>query len=156
MTTNQMPKIDLDRLAQALSAADFEIALMALNPKTYQLRASKPAVKKDDDWTGLAAYAWRMAAFSISPISKHQCMPVTADFDLLRLFGERSFFTLTDAERDQEHAYRKEMIVRGDAIADAIVKAVPVAEWHGVIRWGQALGRIGTPRYNEEGAVIYR
>lgn len=88
---------------------------------------------------GRAAYIWRMVAFQISPNPKHQCVPVCADFDLPGDFDSRR----------QESRYC-------DCIVNEIVNAVPKNQWHGVIRWGQAFGQIGTPRYNEEGAVIYR
>lgn len=40
-----------------------------------KLRASKP---KD----GVAAYVWRMVAFSLSTNPQHHCMPMTADFGI--------------------------------------------------------------------------
>jgi hypothetical protein len=97
------------------------------------LRASKP---RDD---GEAAYVWRMTAFLISPISQHQCMPVTADWDIKASYAER-----------------REITKRLDKVVDAIVDGVPKTQWHGVTRWGQAFGIVGTPMVAPDGSIIYR
>lgn len=82
------------------------------------LRASKP--KKAD---GDAKYLWRMLVFGLSPNEKHQCLPVMAEFDLDGSFAER-----------QERA--KVL----DALARRLEVTVPVAERHGTLKWGRALG----------------
>ena len=117
------------------------------------LRASKPTVKKIkvpsekygyvyepvNPIDGCAAYVWRMVAFQVSPNPKHQCMPVCAEFDLPGTFD-----------------HRKALTVELDLIVEEIVSAVPKHEWHGVVRWGNALGYIGTPQVAPDGAIIYR
>jgi hypothetical protein len=155
MTTNQMPQVSTSRLATDLTSKDYDIALLTLNHG--HLRASKPTVKPEDDRTGIAAYAWRMAAFQISPIAQHHCMPVCADFDLPDgCRAGRSWFSLSEWEKAEAREYRKNAQAVGDRIADAIVNATNPLDWHGVIRWGQAFGVIGTPQVAPDGAIIYR
>lgn len=138
MTTKQMPAINLDALKAVLTADEFEIARGIVNPRTGALRASKPTIRRDGapkvhPWSNQqyrennladakTAYVWRMVAFAISPVPQHQCMPMTADFDLPYENG------------DQRRALCKVL----DELADKVVKSVPVKEWHGVRRWGRA------------------
>jgi hypothetical protein len=130
-----MPRVRLEDLeGEALSYARL------ITRSDGSLRASKPDLRKGDEHRR-AAYVWRMVAFSISPLRHHQCMPVCAEFDLPTRCGEEG---------------HRDLVKHLDAIADAITNTVPKVEWHGVIRWGQAFGMVGAPRYNEEGAVIYR
>ena len=82
------------------------------------LYASKPGKASPE-----GRYVWRMVVFLVSPRPQHQCMPVTAAWEL-------GYWT------DQRDALTKDL----DAIADQIVDAVPVQQWHGVKRWGHALG----------------
>lgn len=120
MYHNEMPAPDQDKLIIALGYADFQLAKLALN--NGKLRASKPAFDRRNrtDEKRIAAYAWRMAAFLVSPIGAHHCMPIGCDLELPGNYGTPEY---------------KAAKARGDAIADAIVNAVPVTEWHGVARW---------------------
>jgi len=68
-------------------------------------------------------YVWRMVAFQISPMSQHQCMPVMDD-------------QYIQLEHDARRARCKEL----DELVDRIVNTVPKSEWHGINRWGRALG----------------
>lgn len=137
---NEMPRVDLDCLRGLLpDPEDQQIALLCLR-SDGQLRASKPTITADRH-TRIAAYAWRMAAFSVSANPRHQCMPVTADMDLPGRLG---------------NAERKVAAEQGDRIEQALVHAIPVEEWHGVRRWGQAFGLVGTPRVREGGTIVYR
>ena len=159
-TTNAMPKIDLDQLYQVLDAGSFALVDGIVNHKTGRLRATKPELPhkvrfggarytfgytydyatEEDGNRGKTAYIWRMVAFYVSPHSEHQCMPVCADMDLPgRCMEER---------RSTQKAL--------DILVDAVLNAIDPKQWHGIRRWGQALGLTGTPRYNAEGAVIYR
>jgi hypothetical protein len=154
-----MPKINLVAVRNLLSDADYRLAERIVNSRTGELRASKPPVPRQievldakygtrydyeneaDAELGIAAYVWRMVAFSVSIKSEHHCMPCTAEFDLPGSWNS---------------TVQKAAIARADAIIRVIVDSVPSSEWHGVTRWGQAFGVIGTPRYNDEGAVVYR
>lgn len=141
MSTDRMPRVNL--AAVEMTAAEREIAERIVN--AGRLRASKPKViyskavvpckyspsgtkeiAQPDEIGGKAAYLWRMVAFTISPDSKHHCMPTTADFDL--------------PERD--YAKRREMAKTLDGLADRIIASVPKAEHHGTRRWARALGYV--------------
>lgn len=135
-----MPKIDIH--ACGLEVGEWLLAQGILNSRTGELRASKPPVPRKvltgkdnigiglydyknevDANSGRTAYIWRMVAFQVSPISQHQCMPVTADFDLPGDFDKR---------REEAKAL--------DAIVEKIVNSIPPSQWYGVARWGRALG----------------
>jgi hypothetical protein len=132
-----MPTINID----ALDPEARNFAKRIVTGKDNHLRASKPPIeytietrpaaitgamhkyRVPNKTQGEAAYVWRMVAFAISPKQQHQCMPMTADFDLPQM---------GDAARQRA----KEL----DAIADRIIAVVPKNQWHGVLRWGRALG----------------
>ncbi len=132
MDKMSMPKVELHRLeGEALELA------VRICHADGTLRASKPPVDKGRAITGKAAYVWRMVAFYTSPKRAHQCMPVCAEFDLPR-------------------EGREALIEHLDQIVNYIVDAIPRDQWHGVRRWGQAYGWIGSPTVAEDGAIIYR
>jgi hypothetical protein len=159
--TRQMPRISLDTLQSQLTAEHFALVKGIVNSRTGELRASKPALPRKIqivdsnspygyiyDYAdeagrnaGKTAYIWRMVAFFVSPVSQHQCMPCTADFDLPECNGM---------------AQRRELAKQLDAIVDVVVNSIPKAQWKGVQRWAQVYGQYGTPQYNAEGAVVYR
>ncbi len=114
-----MPKVDKNKVA-AMTAEEIKIFNMVVK-KDNSIRASKPPVK--DYTSGMAAYVWRMTCFMVSPKPSHHCMPVCADFDIpVNYFARRSV--------------TKEL----DKLVDKIVNAVDKPEWHGILRWGRALG----------------
>jgi hypothetical protein len=140
MSYGTLPKIDLASID--LSAEERQIAERILNKG--ELRASKPTIRysivertreiggksftgkyrEPDEIGGKAAYVWRNVAFSVSPIGKHQCLPVTADFDL------------PENDYHKRRALAKEL----DKLVDKIVAAVPKSQWHGIRRWSRAFG----------------
>lgn len=131
----QMPEIDLDLLKAKLSPAEFKLVqgIVATSGKNKgRLRASKPNVDFNDPDTGRTAYIWRMVAFHVSPIPQHHCIPCTADFDLV-IEGDDVF---------DRHNKRVAETKRLDALVDQVVDTIPMRQWHGVIRWGRALGRL--------------
>jgi hypothetical protein len=148
-----MPVLPMDKLKDNLEKAEFELAQRIVVPATGALRTEKPPIKLmpqisaqsgclrriNDLEDARAAVVWRFVAFQISPRPKHQCMPVCAEFDL-PLAG------------DERRAMANELM----AIANKIVDCVPPEHWHGVIRWGQAFGQIGTPEVREGGTIVYR
>ena len=151
-----MPVVSLEVLKSALSDKEFALAqeCVATRKGATRLRASKP---KDP----IAAYIWRMAAFMVSPKGAHNCIPMTADMDL-----EENHFShrtetyepklVTDFDRETVAKWDEKtwnMMNRGakkrafikdelDPIVSKIVDAVSKKEWHGVRRWGYALGAI--------------
>lgn len=116
---NAIMSYDMIRIAQQV------VKVSKDNTTAGHLRSTKP---KD----GEAAYVWRMVAFNVSPNRQHQCMPMTADFDMPdHYWGD-------DGAAKRRRARCKEL----DVLVDALVKAVPKEQWHGVRRWGHALGAI--------------
>lgn len=129
-----LPALDIEALA--LSEADKVIARGILSTRGESkglLRTSKPKIAYTkaghrhvpDMAQGCTAYVWRHVAFNLSPVPQHQCMPCTADFSLPVAWGTPEY---------------KALVARLDAIVDVIVNSVPKSEWHGVRRWGRALG----------------
>ncbi len=146
---NEMPKIDVGALPLSPKAKDLvrrivhRGRLRATKPKVTYHRAGRDEFGRQryepDYVEGCAAYVWRMVAFYTSPKRAHQCMPVTADFSI-------------PGELEEVQNTREEL----DAIVDVVVDSIPRPQWHGVIRWGQAFGMVGSPRYTSEGTVVYR
>ncbi len=156
MSAKQMPKID----TSALELTDREAAIVAKIVKPDgSLRATKPNVPvqtriqtgpgildyeyrhttEDGDISGEAAYVWRMVAFYASPNQKHHCMPTT---ECVGMSGKYSEYRLRCKELD--------------VLVDRILDIIPKEQWHGVRRWGQAYGMIGTPVVSEGGSIVYR
>lgn len=128
------PTIDLSQAN--LTADELALAQGIVNHHTGCLRASKPKIvytetdERDEYGSrmirttgGETAYIWRMVAFSVSPDSRHHCMPMTADFGL-------------NGDYNQRMATAKML----DAIADKIIATVPKERWYGVARWAPAFG----------------
>jgi hypothetical protein len=105
-----------------------------------KIRATKPKVNRDKSNTGRAAYVWRMVRFFVGDKPADHCMPCTADFNLC----------------DADWKNRKDVIVALDKLVDAIVDQIPKEQWHGIRRWGQAFGLIGSPMVADDGSIIYR
>ena len=131
----QMPLIDLSKADPELRGRDLEIAQRCLG-RDNRLRATKPDPKKD----GEAAWVWRMAVLELSPRSQHQCMPVTAEFDLAPWFDHRAAgvdFGSPEATEGRRVAAEARKARKEDLyhIVNAIGSCVPVKDWHGVRRW---------------------
>lgn len=129
---SKMPVIDLSKTD--LAGRDLEIAQACLNKG--RLRSTKP---KD----GEAAYVWRMVAFMISPNRTHQCMPMTADFDMPKEYWgpvpsvrDEAYYEAVSAAAERRRARCKEL----DKIVDKMVDTVDKNQWHGVHTWGRAFG----------------
>ena len=155
--TKDMPTINLDTIRTKVSEADYNliVGIVANQGKNKgKLRASKPPipivgtrpgtyvskVNVLDYNSSCTAYIWRMVAFQISPLPQHQCLPITADFDL----------------EVEDHDTRRELSKRLDSLVSIVVDSIPKQQWHGIKRWGEAFGLLGTPRYNSEGSTVYR
>ena len=123
-----MPKVNIISVRENfLSTEEVNILGMVVK-KDDTIRASKPKVK--DGLTGKAAYVWRMVCFQVSPKGQHHCMPTTANFDL----------PAYDENGDWKCAISRGMEKELDKLVDMIVNAVDKTEWHGIQRWGKALG----------------
>ena len=110
-----MPTINLDDAFMN----DLERALAEqIIKKDGKLYASKP--KKA---SGEAKYLWRMVAFAVSPKPQHQCLPVTADFDLEGSWSEN-----------------RELAKGLDDLAQRIEETVPIFKRYGVMNWARVMG----------------
>ena len=133
MSRYNMPEI---KIPPTLGCLDRSIAEQILNKG--KLRASKP---KD----GEAAYVWRMVAFTVSRNPVHQCMPITADWDLRNqyfngpkyfpgAYDDPEYRAASKAVSDAARARTKEL----DALADKLIATIPVTQWAGALRWARA------------------
>lgn len=140
-----MPKVDRSILNQGLinlfkntndRHKEYEYSRIVEIVVKYsdEIRASKPKLngQLDPDWyiKSKAAYVWRMVVFMVSKQRQHQCMPVCADFDL----------PAQDEKGKWSCSIAREMAKELDQVVDVIVNAVPKSQWHGISRWGKALG----------------
>ena len=117
-----MTKIDITKLTEE----DAKIVAPCVK-KDGSLYKSKPT--KADAWS---KYVWRMLVFSLSTVPQHQCMPVTADDDIHRAYH--------GIDRNERWDKVRKDIKELDEVVDRVMKVVPKTEWHGVLRWGRALG----------------
>lgn len=111
-----MPAPDLSKLRLGTDAGYYAREITRPDGRLY---ASKPGKTSPE-----ARYVWRMVVYTVSPRPAHQCMPVTAHFEL------------------GPYSKVKGLLDQLDAIADQIIDAIPVEQWHGVKRWGRTLGYI--------------
>jgi len=123
-----MPKVNIKNINGELLTDEERAIFNIVIKKNNSIRASKPKVK--DDLTGKSAYVWRMVCFFVSPKGPHQCMPCTATFDL-PAYDENGKWCSSIAR-----AMEKEL----DTLVDKITAGIDKREWHGVRRWGRALG----------------
>lgn len=92
---------------------------------------------QDDSDQGIAAYVWRHVVFAVSPERTHQCMPCN------------DIAYLPSGDVTVWHSVLSVLI-------NDVIDAVPRDQWHGVKRWGQALGQIGSPAVRDDGSIVYR
>ncbi|MDD1711231.1 MAG: hypothetical protein LUQ37_10035 [Methanoregulaceae archaeon] len=126
------PTFDLETVRQQLTDSEWELVAPCFKTGG-QLRASKPDPKAN---LGQSSYIWRMIVFDVSPNPKHQCMPVTADWDI-RPPAYENF--------PGDHNYQKRLALTRDIldpIADKVCKCLPPERRAGLIRWGRALGML--------------
>lgn len=159
-----MPKIDAEKVSLSVDSVEQraqERAILARILNKGALKATKPAIRAgtENELTDrCAAYVWRMVAFQAFKNPVHQCMPVCAEFDLPD-FGSRGLDWNApdfDEKLHEASAKRRALSKQLDDLADRIVDTLHPSQWHGVQRWGQAMGQIGTPQVAKDGSIIYR
>lgn len=126
-----MPKVDqkvLEELTKDFSD-DWKRVVSIVVKKNGQIRATKPKVDKNDPVTGVAAYIWRMVVFAVSPKPQHQCMPMTAGFDL----------PAYDENGKWSAKVEMKMMKELKPLEDAIINSVPKTKWYGVNRWATVM-----------------
>ncbi len=156
MSKKEMAVIDIDAIKD-LNDYERKLVEKLLRPDS-KLRLSKPSVPRKVEirigpnrfdvsyrhiteeaiLAGEAAYVWRMVAFQISPEPRHHCMPALADNDMTGSWEEKR-------ERTEEL----------DSLVERIVDSVHPSQWHGIRRWGQAMGQVGAPVVRQGGTIVY-
>ena len=119
----KMPIVNLNNLSKAESILELN-AIKLILKRDGSIRATKPKMLDNDMETRRAAYIWRMVCFFVSPKRQHQCIPVTADFDLC----------------DSDWKDRENVIPFLDSVVNDVVDTIPKSQWKGVHSWGMALG----------------
>ena len=143
---NTMPKINLNNIEHLSDEA--RETVIAITKRDGSIYTSKPV-----NATGLEKYIWRQLVFAVSPKKQHQSFPATADFDLYDWLEENCDDVLTRYEfrklneLDKKHyytSYQKAKDLRDwlRGIEDEILHLIPKEQWHGINRWGKALGKI--------------
>ena len=122
---NNMPKINRNEIAP-LTEEELNILNIVIK-SDHSIRATKPKVK--DDLSGKAAYVWRMVVFTVSKKRVHQCMPMTATFDIpaFDLSGKWNCKIADKMKKDL------------DQLVESIINTIPKSQWYGVKRWGSIL-----------------
>ncbi len=113
-----LPKINIDEYP------DHRDILERVVLKNGHIRKSRPPFKKDDEAQGMAYYVWRNLMFYVSQMGEHQCLPMTADFELPGKFGS------------DEH---KQVKTKLDEMVDLVMKSIPRNQWYGARRWAGVL-----------------
>jgi hypothetical protein len=125
-----MPKANVEKINSNFLTEEERKIINVVVKKNGTIRASKPNVKKEQYINGKAAYVWRMVAFYVSSNPQHSCMPVCANFDLPAF----------DENGEWKSAISREMEKSLDKLVDIIMDSIDKTKWHGVHRWGKALG----------------
>jgi len=136
-----MPKVDrvklADKLFESSKPEEFGKIVGYILKSDNSIRATKPALEKygpDINWytKSKAMYVWRMVVFCVSQKRSHQCMPVCADFDL----------PAQDNQGKWSCSIARDMAKELKELEDIILDCIDKREWHGINRWGRALGYI--------------
>jgi hypothetical protein len=123
--SDEMPKVNLRLLHLVLPREAYALVKRIVDTETWRIRRSRPVIIKDEAGEltmhcACATYMWRMLVFMVSPLQKHQCMPVAAYYYLPRLASD------TDI---------KKLVKQLDGIVDVIMDTIPANQWYGVHRW---------------------
>jgi hypothetical protein len=102
-----------------------------LNKRTGKLKTKKPYPNMDFKHADAILhasvnYVWRILCFDLTNFRPHNCLPCTADWDIRRVFADRSL------------AEREAWI---DTLDDAILQiesTIPSDQHKGTIEWGSA------------------
>jgi len=140
-----MPTLPVEAMVASMTdgeAALIRAAFSRPNGATAKLRATKPFRKVDPTAPGAgrkayANYIWRMLCFDFVPYRPHNCMPVTADWDVCAVIKHR----YEERERNgfDNPVSRRELERDRVAMLDALIKraesVLPVAAQRGVMAW---------------------
>lgn len=135
---SRMPKLPVEDMCAGLNNCDANLIRKAFNSRTDRLRTSKPYPLIDFNSEGAilfeasANYIWRMLCFDYCGFRPHNCMPITADWDIGAVFHKRTYINNTE----------KSVRVALDALIKHAESALPITAQKGVMQWGRALEMI--------------
>ena len=143
---SRMPNLPFDLMVADCDERETRIVRAAQNSRSKGLRASKPfgRINFEGDldealFKASANYVWRMLCFDFCGFHPHNCMPITADWDIGAIY-----YTREENGEYPDHADRRaaEKSVRDalDALVNRVESGLPVTAQKGVMQWGQALG----------------
>ena len=147
---SKMPVLPVDTMVADCPDYDARLVREAFVGNTNRLRATKPYRSIDCDgdegealFAACANYVWRMLCFDFCDFRPHYCMPVTADFDIGKVYYTR------DARLNRNHLNvfrrrRYENVQDEKDALDVLIKKVesvlPINAQKGAVRWMGALG----------------
>jgi len=142
---SRMPNLPFDDMCAGLDDREARIVRAAQNSRTKGLRASKPYGRIDYDgpedealFQASANYVWRMLCFDYCGFHPHNCMPVTADWDIGAVYYGRPGYE----ESADRRAVEKSVTVALDALVKRAESVLPITAQAGVMQWGRALGMV--------------
>lgn len=139
----KMPKLPVDAMVADLDGREEKLVRAAFRGATDTLRATKPFRTIDygaDDalFKACANYVWRMLCFDYAGFHPHNCMPVTADWDIGAYYYRHPDYADRSKRRDAERSVRDAL----DALVKRVESVLPIMAQKGVMQWGRALGMI--------------
>lgn len=152
---SRMPNLPFDKMCEGCDEREVRIIRAAQNRRTGGLRASKPFgridFEGDEDealFKASANYVWRMLCFDFCGFHPHNCMPITADWDIGAVYytrEENGEFTDHADRRAAEKSVREAL----DALVKRVESVLPVTMQKGIMQWGQALGMLPAGRESQ-------
>jgi hypothetical protein len=141
---SRMPQLPVETLVQGLTEDEASIVRAAFYKG--RLRSGKPFKRVTTFFEGQANYVWRWLAFDYAGFAPHNCMPVTADFEVMDAFDVRDgkvdrSLPYETGLRPRAEAYRAE----GKRLLEVIKRAernLPVTLQAGSMQWARAFGVI--------------
>ena len=138
---SRMPNLPFNDMCAGCDEREARIVRAAQNKRTGGLRASKPFGRIDFEgdeeealFKGSANYVWRMLCFDFCGFHPHNCMPISADWDLSAVYYCRE-----QRGEYSDHADRRVDEKAARVVLDALIKRVesvlPVTAQRGVMQW---------------------
>jgi hypothetical protein len=125
-----MPILPVDEMCADLNDYGSRLIRAAFNSRTGAIRATKPfrTIDFDSDcafFKACANYVWRMLCFDFVPYRPHNCMPVTADWDIL---------TVKSGCADQ-YKWGRAVAAVLDRLIQKAESVMPISAQRGVMSW---------------------
>lgn len=148
--TNTMPRINIDKLHEKLTPAQFNLAKQVISIRKGEVKLRSTRSKS----SGSGDYIWRMVAFFVSPIRAHQSIPVMAENyiqdsevmhrpEMYRVHEGTCLHWDENTWNMMHLAAKRSAYIHAELnpIVDAIVDSVNPNDWNGVKNWAKAFAR---------------